>query len=103
LDLGCASGGVEKALLRSNKAVEVTGVEIFEQASVEAKKHYKLVHVGDIEEMTMRYDKYFDLVICGDVLEHLKDPGKVLTQINGWLKDGGHVVCCVSNGHPLRH
>jgi 2-polyprenyl-3-methyl-5-hydroxy-6-metoxy-1,4-benzoquinol methylase len=97
LDLGCAAGAVGRALLESNKAVEVTGVEIFEPAAAEARKHYKVVHVGDIEEMSLNYEKYFDLVICGDVLEHLKDPGKVLRQVHGWLKDGGRVVCCVPN------
>jgi len=97
LDLGCAAGFVGKAMLESNRAVEVSGVEIFEPAAVEARKHYKVVHVGDIEEMSLSYDKCFDLVICGDVLEHLKDPGKVLRQIHGWLKDGGGVVCCVPN------
>jgi len=75
----------------------MTGVEIFEPAAATARKHYKQVHVGDVEEMSLSYDKYFDLVICGDVLEHLKDPGKVLRQIHGWLKDGGRVLCCVPN------
>jgi 2-polyprenyl-3-methyl-5-hydroxy-6-metoxy-1,4-benzoquinol methylase len=97
LDLGCASGFLGKTLLKSNKAVEVTGVEIFEPAAAVAREHYKMVHVGDVEAMNLSYDKCFDLVICGDVLEHLNDPGKVLRQIHGWLKDDGRVVCCLPN------
>ena len=47
--------------------------------------------------MNLNDQKHFDLVICGDVLEHLKDPGKILRQINGWLKDDGRVLCCLPN------
>ena len=70
LDLGCGSGRVGKVLLDSGKAAEVTGVEIFEPAAAEARKHYKTVHTGDIEEMTLDYRGDFDMVVCGDVLEH---------------------------------
>jgi 2-polyprenyl-3-methyl-5-hydroxy-6-metoxy-1,4-benzoquinol methylase len=97
LDLGCGAGRVGKALLDSGKAVEVTGVEIFEPAAAETRKHYKAVHVGDIEEMTLDYNDYFDVVVCGDVLEHLKEPAKVVKEIHRWLKPGGLIVCCVPN------
>jgi tRNA1(Val) A37 N6-methylase TrmN6 len=68
LDLGCASGGVGKAMLEAKTAMEANSVEIFEAAAVTARKYYKVVHVGDIEEMSPSQDKYFDLVICGGVL-----------------------------------
>ena len=57
LDLGCAAGAVGKALLASNMAVEVSGVEIFEPAAALARQHYKQVHVGDIEELNLGYEK----------------------------------------------
>lgn len=97
LDLGCGAGRVGKALMGSGKAVEVHGVEIFEPAAKEAMKHYKAVHVGDIESMELDYDRYFDIIICGDVLEHLKEPSKVVERARGWLKDSGRLVCCVPN------
>ena len=97
LDLGCAAGQVGKALRESHKAAEIVGVEIFEPAAAEARKLYKEVHVGDIEDMKLGYDKYFDIVLCGDILEHLREPAKVLRQIHGWLKDGGRLVCSVPN------
>jgi 2-polyprenyl-3-methyl-5-hydroxy-6-metoxy-1,4-benzoquinol methylase len=97
LDLGCGAGRVGKMLLDSGRAVEVVGVEIFALAAAEARKHYKCVHVGDVEGMTLDYHDCFDVVICGDVLEHLKEPEKVVKEIYRWLKPGGLIVCCVPN------
>lgn len=97
MDLGCGAGRVGKGLLESNKAAEIVGVEIFEPAANEALKCYKTVHVGDIENMDLAYDKHFDVVICGDILEHLKDPFKIVERARHWLKDSGRLVCCVPN------
>jgi 2-polyprenyl-3-methyl-5-hydroxy-6-metoxy-1,4-benzoquinol methylase len=97
LDLGCAAGRLGDALLECGKAAELYGVEIFPAAAEKAAKSYKHVHVGDIEEMTLEYDNFFDVIICGDVLEHLKNPDKVLGHARRWLKDSGTLVCCVPN------
>jgi 2-polyprenyl-3-methyl-5-hydroxy-6-metoxy-1,4-benzoquinol methylase len=97
MDLGCASGSLGRGLLNCGKAREVVGVELFPLAAAEAEKHYKAVHVGDIEELSLAYERYFDIVICGDVLEHLKEPGKVVRKINHWLKKDGLIVCSVPN------
>lgn len=97
MDLGCAAGRLGKRLIELNKAAEVVGVEIFEPVAQEARKYYKEVHVGDIEEMNLNYAGHFDVVICGDVLEHLREPDKVIKQIHHWLKDGGTLICCLPN------
>jgi 2-polyprenyl-3-methyl-5-hydroxy-6-metoxy-1,4-benzoquinol methylase len=100
LDLGCASGVMGRVLLEKGKAKEVVGAEIFPAAAAEAQKTYQKVYVGDVEEMDLAYENYFDYVICGDVLEHLKDPYKVLQRIFKWLKPGGKVLVCLPN---VRH
>lgn len=97
MDLGCASGRLGQKLLQLNKAVELVGVELFEPAAREAMKYYKSVHVGDIEELSLDYNSYFDIVICGDVLEHLKEPYKIIGKIHCWLKKGGLIICSVPN------
>ena len=97
LDLGCGAGKMGKALIDSGKAGVVVGVEIFEPAAHEAAKYYSRVHVGDIEQMELTYHGYFDVAICGDILEHLKDPGKVIQRVRQWLKDDGLIICCVPN------
>ena len=97
MDLGCGSGRVGKGLLDSNKAAKVVGVEIFPPAAKEAVKSYETVHVGDLEEFQLNYKEYFDIVVCGDILEHLKEPWKIVLQIHHWLKANGRLICCVPN------
>lgn len=102
LDLGCASGRVGRRLLESGRAKEMIGAEIFPSAAEEAAKTYKKVYVGDLEETSLDYVDHFDYVICGDILEHLKDPYKVVNKAAGWLKPGGSVLVCVPNVRNFR-
>ena len=97
MDCGCAAGRLGKKLLDLNKASEVIGVEIFEPAAREAMKVYSRVHIGDIEHMDLNYKEYFDIVICGDILEHLKEPRKLVQQVHHMLKCNGLLICCVPN------
>lgn len=100
LDLGCGSGAVGRRLLREGKAAQVVGVELFASASAEAAQYYTTVHTGDIENMELPYSRCFDYVICGDILEHLKDPYRVVARIRDWLKDDGQLICSLPN---VRH
>jgi 2-polyprenyl-3-methyl-5-hydroxy-6-metoxy-1,4-benzoquinol methylase len=100
LDLGCGAGAVGRKLLQEGKASTMVGVELFAAAAQEAARHYSKVHTGDIEEMTLPYTAHFDYVLCGDILEHLKDPYRVVKRIHGWLKDDGRLVCSLPN---VRH
>jgi O-antigen biosynthesis protein len=102
LDLGCASGRLGKRLLDAGKAKELIGAEIFPAAAEEAAKLYKKVYVGDVEETEFDYDGYFDYVICGDILEHLKDPYRVVKRIHSWLKPGGSLLVCVPDVRNFR-
>jgi 2-polyprenyl-3-methyl-5-hydroxy-6-metoxy-1,4-benzoquinol methylase len=97
LDLGCGAGMVGKRLLETKRASSVTGVEIYKPAADEASKWYDRVHQGDIEQMELEYDSCFDYVICADILEHLRDPKKVVARIGDWLKPGGKLICSVPN------
>jgi 2-polyprenyl-3-methyl-5-hydroxy-6-metoxy-1,4-benzoquinol methylase len=97
MDMGCASGVMGRKLLDTGKAKEVYGVEIFESAAAEAATIYKKVHVGDIEEMDLDYKGVFDYIICGDILEHLRDPYKIVRLLSTWLKPGGSLFVCVPN------
>jgi O-antigen biosynthesis protein len=102
LDLGCASGRVGHHLLERGKAREMIGAEIFAPAAEEAAKLYNKVFVGDVEEMAFDYVDYFDYVICGDILEHLKNPYKVVLKISTMLKQGGSLLVCVPNVRNFR-
>jgi 2-polyprenyl-3-methyl-5-hydroxy-6-metoxy-1,4-benzoquinol methylase len=97
LDLGCATGTLGRGLKELNKAREMVGIEIFEEAATEAEKYYEKVFCGDVERVSLDYDNYFDFVICGDILEHLVDPWKILRRIRGWLKSEGSVIISTAN------
>jgi len=97
LDLGCAAGRTGLKLLETNRAAYLVGVEIFGPAAQEARKHYDEVIVGDLEDMHLDYKGRFDFVICGDILEHLKNPYRIVSEAYHWLKPGGHLLVCLPN------
>jgi SAM-dependent methyltransferase len=97
LDLGCGTGALGRGLKELNKARELIGVEIFEEAANEAANYYERVYQGDVEQANLPYENYFDFVVCGDILEHLVDPWKTLRRIRGWLKSGGFVIVSMGN------
>ena len=97
LDLGCGTGVFGRRLKEQEKAHELVGVEIFEEAANEAAEFYQKVFCGDVEQLDIDYEKYFDYVICGDIIEHLKDPWRMLGRIKNWLKIGGHVLVSIPN------
>jgi 2-polyprenyl-3-methyl-5-hydroxy-6-metoxy-1,4-benzoquinol methylase len=97
LDLGCGTGRLGRKLRDLNKASELIGVEIFKSAADEAAKYYDRVYSGDAEELSLNYEDHFDFVICGDILEHLRDPQKLLVKIHGWLKNSGNIIVSIPN------
>jgi O-antigen biosynthesis protein len=102
LDLGCASGRLGRKLLEQGKAKVLVGAEIFPAAAQEAAQAYDKVFTGDIEETELDYTEYFDYVVCGDILEHLKDPYKMVGKIHTWLKPGGSILACLPNVRNYR-
>ncbi len=53
---------------------------------------------GDIETMPLTYEKQsFDYIIFADVLEHLRDPEKMLKRLAPYLKENGKYLCSVPN------
>jgi SAM-dependent methyltransferase len=78
----------------------VVGVEINPVTALQAREICHEVIVGDIETLELReqIDDSFDVVLLGDILEHLKNPGILLTYIRkAWLNPDGRVVISVPN------
>ena len=99
LEVGCSTGYVSKVLKEEFRCA-VTGIEIATDAAKEAEKYCSSTIVGDVEVMDfseeLGEDK-FDVITFGDVLEHLKDPGKVLTALRAFLNDDGYVLASIPN------
>lgn len=103
LDIGCGEGNFG-ALLKSERQVEVWGVEYEKaHASVASSKLDKVLW-GDIDLLLEQLpDNYFDAIICNDVLEHLLDPYKLLEKIKSKLVNGGVVISSIPNIRYFRN
>ena len=98
LDVGCATGYLARAL--GERGCTVSGVEYDEEAAEEARPHLERLVVGDLETMDLAEafgDDRFDVIVFGDVLEHLRDPLRVLRSARGLLADRGSVVASIPN------
>ena len=101
LELGFGAGVISKAL--KSKGREVSGIEIDEECVIAARDYMSHAVQGDLSDSSWVNNfrgLEFDAVIVADVLEHVSNPGKLLTEIAGLLAEGGKIVCSIPNvGH----
>jgi 2-polyprenyl-3-methyl-5-hydroxy-6-metoxy-1,4-benzoquinol methylase len=97
LDVGCGSGNFSK-LMKSQRDIEVWGLEISKNVAMEATGRVDRVIVGDIEDesLSLPFD-YFDCIVFNDVLEHLRYPWNALVRIRHLLQPSGHIVASIPN------
>ncbi len=95
LDVGCAMGGYGKRLKKERPDVVVTGVETNALMANFARRYYDKVITSLIEDTN--FPDKFDLINCGDVLEHLRDPWKMLKCFYDLLRKGGFLVMSTPN------
>ena len=97
LDVGCAGGGLGRAL-KQQGAVEVVGIERSKEAASIAKEWLDQVFVSDVEGDSLPLeDASFDSIIFADILEHTVDPWSVVASYRRYLKDDGRVVASIPN------
>lgn len=97
LDVGCATGQLAKRFVENG--CEVVGIELDEYAAEKAKEFCSRVIVGDVEQMIKIpfTPKYFDVIVFADVLEHLRQPERVLINFKKYLKNSGYIVVSLPN------
>ena len=98
IDFGCATGYF--AQLLKSKGCQVTGVEINPSAAKVAEQYCQQVIVADLDFVSLSEilpQQTFDVAVFGDVLEHLRDPWKVLQETKQLLKPEGYVVASIPN------
>lgn len=99
LDVGCGAGGLGAALKAERPALHVAGIEGFPEAAAEAGGVLDEVLELDLDalEALPHPAGHFDAMIFGDVLEHLRDPERLLRVLLPHLAPDGVFVCSIPN------
>ena len=100
LDLGCRDGALTKAYAEGN---EVVGVDADREALAEAAKLGIETHWADLDAPLDFPDDTFDVAVAGELLEHLRDPERLVGEIRRVLRPGGTFVGSVPNAFRLKN
>lgn len=100
LEVGCGSARLGEAFKARSPNSEYYGIEMFVSAANDAAKVIDGVICANIELDTtaaLKLSPSFDSLIFGDVLEHLKDPWQVLSDLRQYIEPGGSCIACIPN------
>ncbi len=104
IDIGCGNGYLLEQLHKKSPHAELHGLEyskgLYESSKQRLKEKAKIIN-GDAEEMQLE-DNTFDRVICTEVIEHVKNPSKVLKEIHRILKQDGIVTMTIPNASAYK-
>ncbi len=98
LEVGCASGHLLEQL--QAKGAKVWGIEINKIAAIRGKRKKIPILLGDIEDAKVfknLKNRHFDFIIAADVLEHTRDPKKVIQFLLPFLAKNGTMIISVPN------
>lgn len=94
LDLGCSAGHLAERL--QDLGHHVTGVDRFE--SPEVTERLGAFVKADLDDgIPAEVGSGFDVVLAADVVEHLREPERLLRDAQDVLRPGGSLVVCVPN------
>jgi 2-polyprenyl-3-methyl-5-hydroxy-6-metoxy-1,4-benzoquinol methylase len=95
LDVGAADGLLAREL--SARGWRVTGIEADPAAAKIGAEACERMLVADLDRETPALDGAFDAIVYGDVLEHLREPARVLTELNRAGTPGALILVSVPN------
>jgi SAM-dependent methyltransferase len=98
LDLGCRYGALTRAYVQGN---DVVGVDVDRDALAEAAKLGIETRWADVEHQLPFEDERFDVVVAGELLEHVRDPERLVAEAWRLLRPGGLLVGSVPNAFRL--
>lgn len=101
LDLGCRYGALTEYFAEGN---EVTGVDIDREALEHAEARLGIQALwADLDDPLAFMDATFDVVVIGELLEHIREPQRLLDQAHRVLRPGGTLVGSTPNGFRLKN
>lgn len=98
LDLGCGPGALGSIL--AAKRCTVDGVEANAEAAALAAPHHRRVVVADLESEALATHfagQRYDYIVCADVLEHLRQPERLVAQLPALLTPAGRILLSIPN------
>jgi SAM-dependent methyltransferase len=97
LDLGCSGGALAQRLTEAGH--EVTGVDVVEVPGV--RDRMARFFRADLDEgIPPEAGDGYDTVLAADVLEHVRDPRRLIRETQRVLRTDGSLIACVPNiGH----
>lgn len=104
LDVGCGGGLLSEAMAAEGACV--TGIDLAESTLEVARAHalesgltidYQAIAA---EDLAATAPGRFDVVTCMELLEHVPDPGAVITAIARLVRPGGDVFLSTINRNP---
>lgn len=98
LDLGCGGGRMGEAL-KAERRCSVVGIESRAEAADRAGRRLDRVLCESLETISdsLFPEAAFDCIVLADVLEHLRQPLRVLRICRHWLTDTGALVISIPN------
>lgn len=103
LDIGCGQGKAIGWLKNLERCRWAAGIELDEDAAEQARSKLDLVVAGDVEAIDFPFEPgSFDAVLCLDVLEHMRDPWRLMGRIVAQLKPGGVFLASIPNVRNIR-
>lgn len=103
LDVGCGNGVISRSL--GKQGFRVRGIDVSAKAIARANELNQLGNVSfqvkSAEQLVADGDRYH-AIICSEVLEHLTDPGKLLSVLYDILLPDGVLIVTVPNGNGPR-
>jgi SAM-dependent methyltransferase len=100
LDLGCRDGAMTRAYTEGN---DVVGVDADREALAEAEKLGIETRWADLDQQLPFEDGSFDVVVAGELLEHLRDPRRLVAEVRRVLRGGGTFVASVPNAYRVKN
>jgi SAM-dependent methyltransferase len=100
LDLGCRDGSLTGAYADGN---QIVGVDADRQALAAAAGLGIETRWADLDEPLDFDDATFDVVVAGELLEHLRDPRRVVADVRRVLKPAGTFVGSVPNAYRVKN
>ena len=104
LDVGCGGGILSESMAK--RGAEVMGIDMGE-APLQVANLHKLESGVEVEyrrttaeSLAEEMPGVFDVVTCMEMLEHVPDPGSVITACTRLVKPGGQVFFSTINRNP---